>query len=163
MKGFFFIIFFSAMFMSCQQDELTRHLETGLVNYNRARPVGKKLIDSVIIEKFAVFKTDSTTYKIVLKLNSEVEKEDVEFYKIALESYLNDENIKLRNSNTGNNKQGFNLDVKLESFKNNKYIINPIQTTVKAFDSLDIWFYQIEDGIYKDIGSNTITIRNIGL
>ena len=163
MKKLLLIVVLLMFFVSCFQYDLAYHLQSGLEYYNRARPIDEKLINSVIMEKFAVFKTDSTTYKIILKLNDEVRKEDVEPYKIALESYLDDENIKFRNFNTGNNKQGFNLDVKLERINNNKYIINTIQTNIKAFDSLDIWFYQIVEGTYRDVGSNRITIRNIGL
>ena len=163
MKSFLFSIPIVLLFVSCEQDALTKHLETGLVNYDRTRPVNEKLIDNIILENIAIFKTAPQTFKLVLKLNNKVKKEEVEIYKIAMEAYLDEENIKLRKSNTNNNKQGFNLDVNFEVYDTHKYIINTIVTDIKAFKRVDIWFYLIEKGQYKDPNGNRILIKNIGL
>jgi len=163
MKNLLFVTMLILCFLSCEQDFLTEHLETGLEDYNRARPVGEKLINNIRLEKFAIFKTDKDTYSLVLKLNDTVYMEEIEKYHVALETILNDENKSLRDYEAEHNKKGFNFKPVLKKVNGHNYLINEIETKIKRFESIDIWFYMIENDVYKSVGGNRIQIRNLGL
>lgn len=148
--------------VSCKQDELTKHLETGLIDYDRTRPVSERLIDGIELEKFAIIKTGAETYSVVLKLNDDVIKEELEKYTVALEAILDDENKLLRDYEAEHNKKGFNFKAELKVINNHYYLINNIETKIKRFESLDIWLFLLENEEYKSIGSDRIQIRNLG-
>jgi len=163
MKSFLFSIPILLLFVSCKQDTLTKHLETGLVNYDRTRPVNEKLMDGIILEKLAIIKTGKESYSLVLMLNKNVVNEEIEKYNVALEAILNEENILLRDYKAEHNKKGFNFKPELKFVGNYSYLINKIQTKIKRFESLDIWLFLLENEVYKSVGSNRIQIKNIGL
>ncbi|TYB74191.1 hypothetical protein ES676_08390 [Bizionia saleffrena] len=162
MKSVLLVLMLGVVFVSCKKDALTKHLETGLEDYDRARPVNEILIAGIELEKFAIIKTGAETYSVVLKLNDDVIKEEVEKYTVALEAILDDENKLLRDYEAEHNKKGFNFKSELKIVNNHHYLINNIETKMKRFKSLDIWLFLLENEEYKSIGSNRIQIRNIG-
>jgi len=158
-----FLLLFLLVFSSCKEDELTKHLESGLVDYYRTRPVGEKIIDSIRLEKFAIFNTGKDSFSLVLKLNDNVKKEEIDKYNVAIEVILNDENILLRDDEVDHNKKAFNFKAELKTVNNHKYLINNITTKIKRFESLDIWVFFLENNVYISAGSSRIKIKNLGL
>ena len=158
-----FVLILSVVFVSCKKDELTIHLETGLANYDRARPVNEKLINGIELEKFAIIKTGTQSYSLVLKLNDKVLKEEIEKYTVALEAILDDKNKLLRDYTADHNKKGFNFKPELKVVNNHHYLITNIETKIKRFESLDVWLFLLENGKYKSSGGNRIRVKNLGL
>tara|TARA_B110000967_G_C18831061_1_gene534116 strand:+ start:163 stop:654 length:492 start_codon:yes stop_codon:yes gene_type:complete len=163
MKNFSFSITIVLLFVSCKQDTLIKHLETGLVSYDRARPVNEKLMDGITLEKFAIIKTNEESYSLVFMINNNVVKEEVEKYNVALEAILNEDNILLRDYKAAHNKKGFNFKPNLKIVGNYGYLISEIQTKIKRFESLDIWLFLLDNEVYKSAGGNRIQIKNLGL
>lgn len=163
MKRFLFSVIFSMLFVCCQKDEFTKHLETGLDEYERARPVNKILISGITLQKFAIFKMGEETYSLVLKLNDDVDKQEVEKYQVAVEAILDDKNKLLRDYEAEHHKKGFNFKSELQVINNHSYLINNIETKIKRFESIDIWLFLLENDVYKSAGGNRVQIRNLGL
>lgn len=147
------------LFVCCQKDEFTKHLETGLIKYERARPVNESLIKGITLEKFAIFKTAEDSYSLVIKLNDNVISEELEKYHVTFEAILDDENRKLRDHNADHNKKSYSFKSELRVINKHNYLINTIETKMKYFESLDIWLFLFDDEVYKSIGSKRFRSR----
>lgn len=115
------------------------------------------------LKKIAIIKTGTQSYSLVLKLNDNVIKEEMQIYTVALEAILDDKNKLLRDHTADHNKKGFNFKPEIEDVNNHHYLITNIETKIKRFESLDIWLFLLENEAYKSAGGSRIQIKNLGL
>ncbi|SDZ81098.1 hypothetical protein [Bizionia paragorgiae] len=154
------------MLVSCKQDKLLKHLETGLVDYERTRLVKENLINDIILEKLAIFKIDQNKYKLVLMLNKSIKREIAEKYRLGvkIEILNGDEEIKTAEMNKVKSYfRNIDFNPKLKVYNMNNYYIHNFEGDFKRLESMDLYLYKYENEVFNGAIGNRVTLKNIGL
>ena len=92
-----YILVFSIFFLSCQTNDVEGYLGNGLENYSKVRYLNENFINGYGIDKIAFHRIDSSTLKVVLKLNDHNKKETIDSLSLGAYVFMKNEYIAVIN------------------------------------------------------------------
>src|SRR5690606_8182449 len=155
------IILLFFLFISCTSldKEYDVHLRNGLETYSQTREVNLNFVPGLSMKKIAFLNKSNGAKIMVIRLNDDALKLQMEKYCLSIKTYLDRTQYK----EILNGKEYVSTSVKpsLISINGYKYIEVPYELDVDRVDKIE--FFLFDRDKFRKVLSKPITISNLGL